>query len=95
MFELQPEFIDLDPRKNRPKQTKDDQGFDILSYPVTIEFMNLRHSVMVPPEIIKGKTILDVGSCMGATGAWSLYHGAKDYTGVEIQKYYLNKSRET
>lgn len=94
MFDLQSEFIDLDVRKNRPTKAKDDKGYNIYSYPLTVEFMNRRHSVMLPPEVIQGKTILDVGSCMGATGAWCLYHGAKHYTGVEVQPTYIKLSNQ-
>ena len=33
---------------------------------------------------LNNKRILDLGSCVGATGAWVLAHGAKEYHGVEF-----------
>ncbi len=40
------------------------------------------------PDEIKGKTILDLGCCIGAMGAWALKYGAAHYTGVEVQSEY-------
>ena len=41
---------------------------------------------ILPPSIIKDKTILDFGPFIFLSGAWSLYHGAKHVTGVEYSK---------
>lgn len=93
MFELQPEFIELDHRQNRPAGAygSSDTG-KLFGYNITTDFMNRRHALMLPPDLVKGKTVLDVGSCLGATGAWCLYHGAAHYTGVEIQQTYIDLS---
>lgn len=79
-----PEFIDTDPRTNRPA---------CLGYPISADMMELRHLCMFPPETLKDKSILDLGSCVGYTGAWALHHGAKRYHGVEFSTDFVNISR--
>lgn len=73
-------FIENDNRKNR-RQLQ-----------VTAESMLNRCEAFLPTIDVKGKRILDLGCCIGAMGAWCLYHGATFYTGVEIQKEYSNKA---
>ena len=41
---------------------------------------------ILPPSVIKDKTVLDFGPFIFLSGAWSLYHGAKQVTGVEYSK---------
>ena len=41
---------------------------------------------LLPPSVIKDKTVLDFGPFIFLSGAWSLYHGAKHVTGVEYSK---------
>ena len=95
IFKLQPEWIEDDDRKHRqvivPSPEKSGPS---LSYNINPEFMYHRHRVMLPPELIKGKTILDVGSCMGATGAWCLANGASHYTGIEQLERYVKPSNK-
>jgi len=95
LFEIQPEWIGLDDRRLRhdlvPSPGKSEPS---LAYNINPEFMYHRHRVMLPPESIKGKTILDVGSCMGATGAWCLHNGAAHYTGIEKFERYANASEQ-
>jgi predicted nicotinamide N-methyase len=88
-FTRQPEFITRDHRQYRPVDI--DQAGQ--PYTVTTDFMFNRHRVMIPPELIKDKTVLDVGSCYGATGAWCLDNGAKHYTGLEPQRKFVEDSR--
>lgn len=76
-FEDAPEFVDLDNRQFRQFN------------PVSKEQMQNKHEVLLPPEVVKGKTVLDLGSCMGGTGHWALSHGAAHYTGVELQESYI------
>jgi len=83
IFHDQPEFIDLDQRNHRPQN---------YGYAITPEFMLNRHEIIFPPELIRNKKILDLGSCLGATGAWCLSHGASCYHGVEIHEEFVNKS---
>lgn len=54
----------------------------------TPESLNHRHAAMLPPETLPGKTVLDLGCCIGASGYWVLNHGAAHYTGVEVQEEY-------
>jgi 2-polyprenyl-3-methyl-5-hydroxy-6-metoxy-1,4-benzoquinol methylase len=93
VFSTQPEWIGDDDRIHRPivvpSPTKSGPS---LSYKIEPEFMYHRHRVMLPPELIKDKTILDIGSCMGATGAWCLANGAKHYTGIEKLERYVKPS---
>jgi SAM-dependent methyltransferase len=44
-------------------------------------------------SMVNGKSILDLGCCLGATGHWCLSHGASHYTGVEIQEGYVQAAR--
>lgn len=81
-FQNHPEFVDLDNRQNR------------IHTPLTYETLTNKHEKMAPEELIRGKTILDLGSCLGATGHWALTHGSSYYTGIEIQNYYVEKSNE-
>lgn len=77
-FDDHKKFIDLDNRKFRP------------SHPITSEIQSNRMECFLPKDQILGKTILDLGCCVGAAGAWALHNGAKTYTGIEIQKEYAD-----
>jgi len=81
-FDIEPRFIKLDNRKNRPL------------VPITKEFLEKLHILLLPQWMLKNKNVLDLGSCIGATGQWCLYYGAKSYTGVEVQKENTNISKE-
>lgn len=72
-FDQYPEFVECDARKEREIGR------------VTTETLYTRHKASLPKEILEGKTVLDLGSCYGASGQWVLGHGCKHYTGVEIQ----------
>jgi len=61
--------------------------------PVSAEQMLHKHESLLPPYLLAGKTILDLGSCLGATGHWALSHDSSRYTGVEMQNTYVEKSR--
>ena len=82
MFEKFPEFITDDPRYVDP----DDSSSNInrRGQDVTFEMMEARHKTMLPKEVCEGNSILDLGSCISASGAWALESGALFYTGVEI-----------
>ena len=79
-FEQYPEFI------------KDDPRFKRKFLGVSEESLEKRCSALLPEWLIKDKTILDLGSCVGSFGQWSLSNGAKHYTGVEIHKEFTEKS---
>ena len=80
-FDVYKEFITRDPRSNRKNWT------------VTSESLTKRCAALLPIEMIKGKKILDLGSCIGAMGQWCLENGAEHYTGVEIQKEFRDISQ--
>ncbi len=90
IFESLPEFITKDHRSSRPRIINKNYR----AYSISSEFMYARHLAMLPPESIKGKSILDIGSCYGATGAWVLSNGASHYTGIEPQGNMANCSNE-
>ena len=81
VFERAPEFIESDNRRLRPFNR------------VTSEQQELRHAAMLPKEWLAGKSVLDVGCCVGATGLWCLEHGAESYVGVEAQAEYADAAR--
>lgn len=81
-FSQYPEFVENDTRKDR--------GYSR----VTIESLDKRHKAMAPDWLVDGMTVLDLGSCLGATGQWVLSQGCKHYTGVEVQPQMAATSRE-
>lgn len=81
IFEIATEFVDYDNRKFRMIHNK-----------TSSEVLQNKFEVQLPIELINDKTILDLGSCLGAAGHYSLTHGAKHYTGVEVQPYYYDTS---
>ena len=74
-----PDFIETDPRKNRAKKVS---GY---TYNVNAKFQYVRHRTTMPEHLVSGMSVLDLGCCIGATGAWVLSNGATSYTGVEIE----------
>lgn len=81
-FENFPEFVEEDARKDR--------GYSRL----TFESLNKRHMAMAPKWLVEDMTVLDLGSCLGATGHWVLSQGASEYTGVEVQPDMALKSEQ-
>jgi 2-polyprenyl-3-methyl-5-hydroxy-6-metoxy-1,4-benzoquinol methylase len=74
VFEKFPQFIDTDVRTNRP-----------MGYTVSADLMTQRHAALLSKDLVQGRSILDIGCCVGATGAWVLEAGAASYTGIELQ----------
>tara|TARA_B100000282_G_scaffold285488_1_gene251076 strand:- start:117 stop:761 length:645 start_codon:yes stop_codon:yes gene_type:complete len=72
LFDLYPEFVEDDTRKDRN-----------FGYQISKDFLNKRYNSLLPPHIIEGKTILDLGAAIGSAGAWCLHYDAKHYTGVD------------
>lgn len=85
VFQKFPQFIDNDIRTGRANPG---------GYPVTYDWMIQRHTALLPQELIHGKSVLDLGCCVGATGAWALELGAASYTGVEIQKKFVDQANQ-
>ena len=82
IFETASEFIDLDNRRNRNFAD------------TTKESLTKKFNSQLPKRLIAGNSVLDLGSCLGAAGHYSLAVGASHYTGVEIQQYYIETSKE-
>ena len=74
VFQRFPQFIETDVRQSRQR-----------GYSVDSKFMTDRYEILLPPELVQGKTVLDLGCCVASAGAWVLDNGAKSYTGVEVQ----------
>jgi hypothetical protein len=66
VFVDQPEFVDTDPRNQRPEQ---------IAYRIDTNFMQVRHEILLPKNTLKGKKVLDLGSCNAASGAWVNWGG--------------------
>lgn len=81
-FRSYPEFIETDVRKDRTD----------VSYRVTDHLMDIRHRFMMPAETLARRTVLDLGCCVAATGAWCLHHRAKRYVGVELDKGFADQA---
>lgn len=75
VYEKYPEFINTDPRVTRPKL-----------YQVNSDFMLKKHECLFRGISLKDKTVLDLGSCVGSLGAWTLENECKFYCGVEYSK---------
>lgn len=77
-----PQFITTDPRINRSGQ----------AYKVDEFFMQDRHDCFFYNYDLTGKTVLDIGCCVGATGAYVLDKGAKFYHGIEYDDILSNQA---
>lgn len=85
IFVEQPEFVNNDPRINRPP---------VAGYNTNPAFMQARHEILLPRKLIENKNVLDLGSCNAASGAWCLSEGAASYIGVEFQERFVKSSSE-
>lgn len=90
-FLIQSEFIDEDIRNRRPKYITTTTG-TYNGRPVDQEYMFKKNAISLPSSLIKDKTVLDIGSCIGATGAYVLSNGARKYTGIEMQPAFVDIS---
>jgi tRNA (cmo5U34)-methyltransferase len=82
-FEKFQDFVVSDPRHCRTN-----------GYPVTADLLTARHMALLPENLVRNKTVLDIGCCVAATGAWALGHGASHYTGIEIQQDFANIAKK-
>jgi 16S rRNA G966 N2-methylase RsmD len=76
------QFISTDPRSSRTGNSK--------AYKIDSVFMQDRHDSFFYNYDLKNKSILDIGCCVGATGAYVLDKGAKFYHGVEYDQDLVN-----
>lgn len=86
VFLKYPEFIESDVRKNRSGH--------FYGYNINAGVMFDKHRIILPPELVKGKSVLDLGCCVAAAGAWVLEHGASRYVGVELQPSFVSCARQ-
>ena len=82
VFDIYDEFYSTDVRKDRTD----------VGYRLTKDLMQSRHELLLPPDAVRGKTVLDIGCCVAATGAWTLHHGAVHYRGVEIDDSFADQA---
>ena len=61
---------------------------------VTADALNEKHAELLPQHVVSGHSVLDIGSCIGATGYWCHQLGATRYLGVEHQQGYASLARE-
>ena len=85
MKQFNKELLTSDWRRNRPEK---------FGLRMTDQKTIYKHERLLPPELIKGKSILDIGSYISQTGDWCLNNGAVKYTGVEIIKEFADKGVE-
>jgi len=78
-FVAAPQFAEEDERQRRHRN------------PVTAVTLDGKCSCLLPPDLIRGKSVLDLGACLGAMCHWSLYHGAKRVVGVEPQQNFCER----
>jgi SAM-dependent methyltransferase len=84
-FKEHPEFLEKDFRANRPPEC---------GVPMNPNITIKKHEWLLPPEIIKGKSVLDIGSFIGQTGDWCLTNGVSKYRGVEISPEFCATATE-
>ena len=55
---------------------------------VTPGSLNAKCEASLPPALVRGRSVLDLGACVGHAGWWALRNGARFYCGVEAQPAY-------
>lgn len=84
-FQDHPEFLEQDFRANKPPNC---------GVPYNDGITVMKHELLLSPERIQGKRILDIGSFIGQTADWCLSNGCASYTGVEISKEFCATAQE-
>ena len=87
MFQKFPEFITDDTRYHDPDDPTTNSKEAPRGQLITFEKSEEKHKFLLPEKICENNSVLDLGSCLSASGAWVLEHGAMFYTGVEIDDY--------
>ncbi|CAB9526734.1 Carboxy-S-adenosyl-L-methionine synthase [Seminavis robusta] len=81
-FEAAPQFADTDERQRR------------IANPVTQTTLVAKCSALLPPTLVQGKRVLDLGACLGAMCHWCLFHGARQVVGVEPQANFCERMQQ-
>lgn len=84
MFDKFPEFITEDTRYHDPDDPTTNSKDNPRGQLITFEKSMVKHKTMLSKEMCENSSMLDLGSCVSASGAWALEHGAMSYTGVEV-----------
>ena len=87
LFENFIEFITEDTRFHDPNDPTTNSKDNPRGNLVTLEMSQDKHSKMLTVEICENNSILDLGSCVSASGAWAIEQGAMSYTGIERSKH--------
>jgi 16S rRNA G966 N2-methylase RsmD len=87
MFQKFPEFITDDTRYHNPDDPTSNSKEAPRGQIITFEKSEKKHKLLLPNRVCENSSVLDLGSCISASGAWALEHGAMFYTGVEISDY--------
>jgi SAM-dependent methyltransferase len=83
MTAVHQDFLDTDFRANRGRT----------GIPYSAEFNVRRHQVVLPPDSLRGKHVLDIGSFNGLTADWCLNSGVASYTGIDISAEFCDVAR--
>ena len=78
------EWIKFDPRRVNPPSYGN-------LYPITNNIILARMKIMLPPQLISGKRILDLGCGIPYNELWCNRYNAELYHGVEVQKELAEK----
>lgn len=84
-FLTHPEFLEQDFRANKPPNC---------GVPYNNNITVMKHELLLSPDVVAGKRILDIGSFIGQTADWCLANGAAHVTGVEISSEFCATADE-
>lgn len=76
MHDVIKKWLAYEPRRVRPP------GHSI--YPLTVNLITDRMKIMLPPSLVRNKSILDLGCGIPFNEYWCTSHGAKLFHGVEV-----------
>jgi len=79
-FDAHPEFFDEDERRER------------IANPIGRRTLELKCRCLLPRQLVRGRSVLDLGACLGAMGQYALFHGAASYTAVEVQPDFVRRA---
>lgn len=81
VFKSAPEFIEQDSRQRRTYN------------PISLLSLTMKCETLLPKALVNGRSILDLGSCLGAMGHWALSHGGAFYHAIEVQDKFVTQSK--
>ena len=81
-FQLAPWFASEDERKHRTWN------------PVFETTLVGKCAALIPPDLVRGRTVLDLGACIGAMCHYALCAGASKATAVEVQEDFCHRAQK-